>query len=92
MVAKDPEIEHVATALRDTYRVEYVAPGHCTGEPTFAALQQIFGASYVYAGVGTVVDLETVPRAGGQATTPAMDAHELDTYRALVGVRERDGH
>lgn len=92
VVAKDPEIEHVAMALRDTYHVDYVAPGHCAGELTFAALQQVFGARYLYAGVGTVVDLETVPRAGAQTTNPAIDAHELDTYRTLVGVRARNGY
>jgi 7,8-dihydropterin-6-yl-methyl-4-(beta-D-ribofuranosyl)aminobenzene 5'-phosphate synthase len=34
-----------------------VAPGHCTGEPQFAALKKTFGDHYLYAGVGTVVDL-----------------------------------
>jgi 7,8-dihydropterin-6-yl-methyl-4-(beta-D-ribofuranosyl)aminobenzene 5'-phosphate synthase len=34
-----------------------VAPGHCTGEPEFAALKKTFGDHYVYAGVGSVVDL-----------------------------------
>jgi hypothetical protein len=41
------------TALKDTFKVENVAPGHCTGEPTFAALKQAFGNRYIYAGVGT---------------------------------------
>jgi 7,8-dihydropterin-6-yl-methyl-4-(beta-D-ribofuranosyl)aminobenzene 5'-phosphate synthase len=34
-----------------------VAPGHCTGEPEFAALKRVFGNHYMYAGVGSVVDL-----------------------------------
>src|SRR5581483_1570012 len=37
VVAKDEEIASLVTLLRDTYKVEYVAPGHCTGEATFAA-------------------------------------------------------
>ena len=90
VVAKDPEIEHVAMALHDTYHVEYVAPGHCTGEPTFMALQRVFGARYLYAGLGTVVDLEILPIASGKTTTP-IDAHEFGTYRMLVQVRERNG-
>jgi len=31
VVSKDAEIEQVVATLRDTYRVAYVAPGHCTG-------------------------------------------------------------
>ncbi len=54
----DPEIERVATALRDKWKLDQIAPGHCTGEPTFAALQRKFGKDYVYAGVGTVVELQ----------------------------------
>src|SRR5471030_2820445 len=30
VVAQDPVIEKVANALHDTYRVDYIAPGHCT--------------------------------------------------------------
>jgi 7,8-dihydropterin-6-yl-methyl-4-(beta-D-ribofuranosyl)aminobenzene 5'-phosphate synthase len=43
--------------LRDQYKLERVAPGHCTGEPEFAALKRVFGDHYQYAGVGSVVDL-----------------------------------
>jgi 7,8-dihydropterin-6-yl-methyl-4-(beta-D-ribofuranosyl)aminobenzene 5'-phosphate synthase len=53
----DPEVERIAAALHDQYKLERVAPGHCTGEPEFAALKRAFGDHYVYAGVGSVVDL-----------------------------------
>ncbi len=53
----DPEIARVAGALHDHWQVDQIAPGHCTGEPAFAALQQTFGAQYVYAGLGTVVPI-----------------------------------
>jgi len=53
----DPEIERIATALRDKWKLDRIAPGHCTGEPTFAALQKTFGKDYFYAGVGTVIEL-----------------------------------
>src|SRR5690349_15480410 len=44
VAAKDDEIDNIVSSLRDTYKVAYVAPGHCTGEPTFAALRKAFGA------------------------------------------------
>jgi 7,8-dihydropterin-6-yl-methyl-4-(beta-D-ribofuranosyl)aminobenzene 5'-phosphate synthase len=55
--APDPEVERIATVLHNQYKLERVAPGHCTGEPEFAALKKTFGDHYVYAGVGSVVDL-----------------------------------
>jgi 7,8-dihydropterin-6-yl-methyl-4-(beta-D-ribofuranosyl)aminobenzene 5'-phosphate synthase len=53
----DAEVERIAAVLHEQYKLERVAPGHCTGEPEFAALKKIFGDHYVYAGVGSVVDL-----------------------------------
>ena len=53
--APDDQIARVATALHDTWHVERLAPGHCTGEPTFAHFKKVWGANYVYAGVGTVL-------------------------------------
>jgi 7,8-dihydropterin-6-yl-methyl-4-(beta-D-ribofuranosyl)aminobenzene 5'-phosphate synthase len=53
VVAQDDVIDRVVSALHDTYKVDYIAPGHCTGEPTFAALQKAFGAKYLYAGLGS---------------------------------------
>jgi hypothetical protein len=53
VVAPHPIIERTVTALHDRFRVEYVAPGHCTGEPAFTALKKAFGDHYMYAGLGT---------------------------------------
>ena len=53
----DSEVQRIATVLHDQYKLERVAPGHCTGEPEFAALKKAFGEQYVYAGVGTVIEL-----------------------------------
>ena len=53
----DPEVERIAKALHDQYKFDRIAPGHCTGEPEFAALKKTFGDHYLYAGVGSVVDL-----------------------------------
>ena len=55
--APDPEVERIARVLRDQYKLDRIAPGHCTGEPEFAALKKTFGDHYLYAGVGSVVDL-----------------------------------
>jgi 7,8-dihydropterin-6-yl-methyl-4-(beta-D-ribofuranosyl)aminobenzene 5'-phosphate synthase len=53
----DPEIARVVTDLRDNRKLDRIAPGHCTGEPAFDALKRSFGDGYVYAGLGSVVDL-----------------------------------
>jgi 7,8-dihydropterin-6-yl-methyl-4-(beta-D-ribofuranosyl)aminobenzene 5'-phosphate synthase len=62
VVASDPDIEKIVTALHDRFKVEYVAPGHCTGEPAFTALKKAFGDHYLYAGLGTTLTLNTAPR------------------------------
>ena len=57
VVASDEVIARTVAALKDTFKVENIAPGHCTGEPTFAALKQAYGDRYLYAGVGTSLPL-----------------------------------
>jgi 7,8-dihydropterin-6-yl-methyl-4-(beta-D-ribofuranosyl)aminobenzene 5'-phosphate synthase len=61
VVASDELIAQSATLLHDTAKVDYIAPGHCTGEPAFAALKQAFGDHYLYAGLGTVIALGSQP-------------------------------
>ena len=53
----DPEVERLAIALHDKWKIERIAPGHCTGEAAFAKLKQVFGPSYLYAGLGSHVDI-----------------------------------
>ena len=53
----DAEIERLAGSLHDKWKIERIAPGHCTGEPAFAKLKQVFGASYIYTGLGSRVDI-----------------------------------
>jgi 7,8-dihydropterin-6-yl-methyl-4-(beta-D-ribofuranosyl)aminobenzene 5'-phosphate synthase len=57
VVTSDTDIEKIVTALRDTFKVEYVAPGHCTGEPAFTALKRAFGNRHLYAGLGTRLEI-----------------------------------
>jgi 7,8-dihydropterin-6-yl-methyl-4-(beta-D-ribofuranosyl)aminobenzene 5'-phosphate synthase len=72
-------------ALKDTFKVESIAPGHCTGEPTFAALKQAFGDRYLYAGLGTTLPLGAN---GGsdmrRGERPALQQEDLTNYRKLA--------
>ena len=61
VVANDGDIQKIVTALHDTFNVQYVAPGHCTGEPAFTALNKAFGDRYLYAELGTTFALNTSP-------------------------------
>ena len=51
------EVERLSTSLRDDWKIGAIAPGHCTGELGFAALSRLFGARYLYAGVGVTLRL-----------------------------------
>jgi 7,8-dihydropterin-6-yl-methyl-4-(beta-D-ribofuranosyl)aminobenzene 5'-phosphate synthase len=59
VVTSDPDIANIVAALHDKFKVEYVAPGHCTGEPAFTALRKVFSDRYLYAGLGTTLPLTT---------------------------------
>jgi 7,8-dihydropterin-6-yl-methyl-4-(beta-D-ribofuranosyl)aminobenzene 5'-phosphate synthase len=61
--AKDEETRRIATALHDAWKVEWIAPVHCTGEFAFQILKEAFGDRYLYAGLGTAVSLGGDPRA-----------------------------
>jgi 7,8-dihydropterin-6-yl-methyl-4-(beta-D-ribofuranosyl)aminobenzene 5'-phosphate synthase len=37
--------------------VDYIAPGHFTGEPAFTALRKAFSDRYLYASLGTTLSL-----------------------------------
>jgi len=58
VLTKEPEVRRVAKALHDDWKVDRIAPGHCTGEPAFEALSEIFGDRYVFAGLGDRIELE----------------------------------
>ena len=55
--APDSVVARIATALHDTYKVDRIAPGHCTGEPAFYRFKNVWKDQYVYAGVGSVIGL-----------------------------------
>ena len=94
VTAEGPAIERIATTLHDTYKVDYIAPGHCTGEPTFAALKKTFGDHYVYAGLGTTLILGANPRAASERRAiDVLDEGDLRTYQTLLAQSDdlRDG-
>jgi len=82
VATQDPAIEKIVTTLHDTYKVDYIAPGHCTGEPTFAALQRMFGDRYLYAGLGTTLGVGAVPRVASDGG--ALNEDDLRSYRILL--------
>lgn len=93
--AKDEDIAQIVTTLRDTYKVAYVAPGHCTGEPTFKAFIEAFGARYLYAGLGVTLELGPQPRAlthAGTAAPARPDAEDWLGYRRFAAAGHDHGH
>jgi 7,8-dihydropterin-6-yl-methyl-4-(beta-D-ribofuranosyl)aminobenzene 5'-phosphate synthase len=53
----EPEIDRLVDNLKNKWKLEKVAPGHCTGEPAFLRLQKAFGDDYLYAGAGTRLEI-----------------------------------
>lgn len=89
VTASDEMIAKMVAALHDKWRVNYIAPGHCTGEPAFNALRQAFGDHYVYAGLGTTIRLDTSSLAGAtHGSDAALNGNELKVYRQLAA----EGH
>ena len=86
--ATDEEISRVATALHDTWKVGWIAPAHCTGEPAFAILQKSFGDRYLYTGLGTTLVVGPKVMAyddrGAPAFAHAMNDEERQMYRQLA--------
>ncbi|HEY6252095.1 MAG TPA: MBL fold metallo-hydrolase [Candidatus Angelobacter sp.] len=55
--ASDAEIERLVNVLHDRWKVDRIAPGHCTGEPALAKFRQVFDQSFLYAGLGSVLEI-----------------------------------
>jgi 7,8-dihydropterin-6-yl-methyl-4-(beta-D-ribofuranosyl)aminobenzene 5'-phosphate synthase len=52
-----PDIDRLVDSLKNKWKLDKVAPGHCTGEPAFLRLQKAFGDDYLYAGAGTRLEI-----------------------------------
>ncbi len=55
--APEPEIDRQADSLKNKWKLEKIAPGHCTGEPAFLRLKNTFGENYIYAGLGKTIEV-----------------------------------
>ena len=87
VAAKDPDIKAIVETLHDTYKVAYVAPGHCTGEPTFTALRRAFGDRCLYAGLGSTIALEGArgPVSENRSRVPSAPGDDdLQSYQTLL--------
>ena len=86
VVAKDAEIEQIVSSLHDTFKVDFIAPSHCTGEPAFSAFKKAFGDHYLYAGLGISIELSanSLAVANSRNGQLIMDVDDLRTYRALL--------
>ena len=84
VAASDDVIAKTVTALKDSFKVESIAPGHCTGEPTFAALKNAFGDRYLYAGLGTTLPLAANTGSIRRVEGPGLQQGDLATYHKLA--------
>lgn len=55
VLTPEPEIRRVASVLSDTFKVERVAPAHCTSELGFSVFLEQFKGRFDHAGVGSVI-------------------------------------
>lgn len=81
VVAQDPEIERIVSALHDDFKVAFIAPGHCTGEATFKALLRTFGERDIYAGLGSRIEFGNLAHA--PKASARLETADLLSYRKL---------
>ena len=53
----DAEVSRMASSFRDTWKIERMAPGHCTGQFAFSELSRAYASQFDHAGVGSVIAL-----------------------------------
>ena len=85
--ATPDEITRIATALREDWKLAWIAPAHCTGEPAVAILKESFGDRYLYAGLGTTLELGpkvTMRAEAGQSPKHAMALQDVIDYRVAL--------
>ena len=58
VASPDSIIGALVERLHRTWHIAQMAPGHCTGEPAFAALKEEYGSDYLYAGLGKTITIE----------------------------------
>jgi 7,8-dihydropterin-6-yl-methyl-4-(beta-D-ribofuranosyl)aminobenzene 5'-phosphate synthase len=53
----ETDIDRIVEELRTKWKLQKIAPGHCTGEPAFLRLKKVFGEDYIYAGAGNTIEV-----------------------------------
>jgi len=51
----EQDIDRIVENLRTKWKLQKIAPGHCTGEAAFLRLRKAFGDDYIYAGAGRTI-------------------------------------
>ena len=72
------EIDALTQSLQTKWKVQKVAPGHCTGEPGFARLKKVYGENYLYAGLGTKIELSAPPKVAELRIAPPLIVENRD--------------
>lgn len=84
VVTPDAEIQRISAALRTTWKVDWIAPGHCTGEPAFEVLARDFGDRYLYAGLGMTLSLGADPAPGDGAARVPLAPEDRLAYHSFA--------
>lgn len=53
----DAEVSRMASSFRDKWKIERMAPGHCTGQFAFSEFIRVYGSKFDQAGLGSVIAL-----------------------------------
>ena len=51
----DAEVSRMASSFRDKWKIERMAPGHCTGQFALSELIRVYGSKFDHAGIGSVI-------------------------------------
>ncbi len=53
----DAEVTRMTSSFRDKWKIERMAPGHCTGQFAFAEFIRVYGPNFDHAGLGSITSL-----------------------------------
>jgi len=53
----EDQIDVLVSNLKNKWKLQKIAPGHCTGEAAFLRFQKAYGDDYYYAGAGSRLDV-----------------------------------
>ena len=53
----DAEVTRMALSFKGKWKIERMAPGHCTGQFAFAEFIRVYGSNFDHAGLGSIIAL-----------------------------------